>query len=224
MASTTLIVYVHGALSTKNSWNYIRQKLADKTPVGATLNGQPIVDSKPREEFIHYDLGKELSEDIVAKMVPAIKGWAVGMKKVVLVAHSFGGVLSVDAIYQLTEFFKEQKIKVKLISLSSPYSGSEMASMLRLFRPSSKFFKNIGTNTDFIRGLKSRPLPCKAHIFVTTEGGAEWMPQANDGVVSVASQKFFENDPSATLQEVKANHFEILLSDAVVNQLIKDAK
>jgi hypothetical protein len=51
-----------------------------------------------------------------------------------------------------------------------------------------------------------------------------WMPQANDGVVTVSSQLFFENDPLITIQEAKVNHFEILLSDLVVTQLLKEAK
>lgn len=208
-----LIVYVHGALSSRNSWNYIRQKFAEKLGDG----------EKPTEEYIKYDLNKEVSPDIVKKMVDKITSLLQKLQptKLVFIGHSFGGVLSVAAARELSELLDEKKIKTRIITLSAPFAGSEVASMLRLFRPGSMFFKNVGTHTDFIKDFKARKLPYKTHVFVTTEGGADWMPQANDGVVTVESQQFFMNDPLANHQEAKVNHFEILLSDQVVTQLTK---
>ena len=212
----SLIVYVHGALSTRNSWNYIRQKFSEKLED---------VSEKPVEEFIKYDLNKELADDIVTKMVATISK-LIGkgdIDKLVLIGHSFGGVLSVEAARELSDDLESLKIKCKIITLSAPFAGSEIASMLRILKPLSLFFKNVG-HGDFIQAFCKRKLPYKTHMFVTTEGGVDWMPQANDGVVTVASQKFFENDPLATIQEAKVNHFEILLSDVVVTQLAKAAQ
>ena len=222
MSSTTLIVYAHGALSTKNSWNYIRQNLVSRLTTEQSL----AEDELPQEEFIKYNLNREASSEIVAKMVLKISEWieAKAIKKLIVVGHSFGGVLSVHAVRKLSDFLKEKKVKCRMVTLSSPFAGSEIAAVLRMFKPGSMFFKNIGDHTTFIREFKSLPLPCHTHIFVTIEGGAEWMPQANDGVVTIASQRFFEGDPNASIHEIKANHFEVLLADAVVSQLYKEVK
>jgi len=222
MSSTTLIVYVHGALSTRNSWNYIRQNLASKWMTEDSVRGK----FSPHEEFIRYDLNKETSADIVIGMIEKVRGWIEKkeIKKLIMIGHSFGGVLSVQTVRELSDLFKEKKIKPRLITLSAPFAGSEIAAVLRIFKPASIFFKNIGDHTEFIKEFKRHPLPCHTHIFVTTEGGADWMPQANDGVVTIGSQTFFEGDPNAFQQEIKANHFEILLTDIVITQLFKESK
>ena len=180
----------------------------------------------PNEEFIKYDLNKETSPEIVVDMVEKIRDWVEkkDIKKLVMIGHSFGGVLSVQTIRELSDFFKEKKVKVRMISMSAPFAGSEIAAVLRIFKPASIFFKNIGDHTEFIKEFKRHPLPCKTKVFVTVEGGADWMPQANDGVVTIASQTFYSNDENSSQQDIKANHFEILLTDAVVAQLVKDTK
>jgi pimeloyl-ACP methyl ester carboxylesterase len=223
--SKTLIVYVHGALSSKVSWNYIRQNLKEKLlSQVAPIDVEP--NELPQEEFIQYDLNKETSSSIVESMKEQIQKWVVdgSIRKIVMIGHSFGGVLSVQTIRELEDFFKANKVKPRLVTLSSPFAGSEIAAVLRMFKPNSLFFKNIGDHTDFIKNFKKHPLPCHAHIFVTTSGGADWMPQANDGVVTIESQSFFNDDSHASVHEVKSNHFEILLTDAVVNQLYKETK
>lgn len=212
---TTLIVYVHGALSTKNSWNYIRQKLVEK-----------LQRDKISEEFIKYDLNVEASEDIVLKMAKKVKVWIKEQDtsdlKLVMIGHSFGGVLAVATVRVLQEFLEEANVEAKVITMSSPFAGSEVATFLRILRPRSQFFKNVGSSDPFIKSFKSQPLPCSTHVFVTSEGGADWMPQANDGVVTVESQMQYLDDPNATHQQMKVNHFEILLSDEVVNRLYKE--
>lgn len=217
--SKTLIIYVHGALSTRNSWNYIRQKLSEKLTAVADAE-------KPTEEFIKYNLNVETSAEIVTGMVEKVlKLLEKGIyKKLVMIGHSFGGVLSVATTRALAEYLEQQKIKTRLITLSAPFAGSEIAAVLRMFKPGSMFFKNVGDHAEFIKNFKKSVLPYKTHMFITTEGGADWMPQANDGVVTIESQSFFAKDPNAIVQEAKVNHFEILLSDAVVTQLYKDVK
>lgn len=217
----TLIIYVHGALSTRNSWNYIQQKLSEKFEDANGLNGE-----KPAEEFIKYNLNRELSADIVDKIVEKVVSLIdkQGFSKLVMIGHSFGGVLSVAAVREMMAFLETKKIKPKIITLSAPFGGSEIAAVLRLMKPGSLFFKNVGHHGEFVQEFKRRQLPCKTHAFITTEGGADWMPQANDGVVMVSSQLHFQGDPLLTAQEAKVNHFEILLSDLVVTQLYKEAK
>ena len=232
--SKTLIIYAHGALSSKVSWNYIRQNVKEKLLLQMSAEAMNI-DNRPAnfkpielplEEFIKYDLNKESSTQIVNGMKELIQKLILDndIKKLVMVGHSFGGVLSVQMVRELADFFKTNKVKTRIVTLSSPFAGSEIATVLRLFKPNSLFFKNIGNHTDFIKDFKKHPLPCHTHIFVTTSGGADWMPQANDGVVTIESQTFFKNDANAAEHEIKANHFEILLTDAVITQIVKEVK
>ena len=220
MTSTTLILYVHGALSTKNSWNYIRQAFIGRLPAGTSS------DDAPHEEFIKYSLTRETSEEIVKGMIETVTKLIVKKKitKVVFIGHSFGGVLSVETVREMSEFLNDSNVKVKIISLSSPFGGNEIPPVIRVLRPNSIFFKNVGDHAPFIKEFKRHALPCKVHSFITTEGRADWMQKDNDGVVTLESQRFFEKDDLATLQEVKANHFEILLSDVVVTQLLKETR
>lgn len=207
---TTLVVYVHGALSTKASWNFIRWKLTSEYKY------------EHQENFFKYDLSTELAETLTLKLAAKLKAWLAKdttIEDLVIVGHSFGGVLVIAAVRSLKEWLVREGIDVNIITLSSPFAGSETAAMLRVFHPKSLFFKNTGTGNKFIEQFKSEPLPCKTHIFVTVEGGAEWMPQANDGVVTVESQSHFNDDKLAVVKKVKVNHFEILLNDAVVEKL-----
>ena len=54
---------------------------------------------------------------------------------------------------------------------------------------------------------------------VTVKGNALWVPQPNDGVVTIASQKHHNKD--MYLVELEYNHYEVLLSDRTV-KIIKE--
>ena len=211
-----LIVYIHGALSTNGCWSYIRQHAANKRSLF----------NQPHEEFFRYNLNNETSDEIVAQLVTKVDDWVWKKQasKVVLIGHSFGGVLAVAAMRELYPIFEDVKVKARVITLSSPFAGSGIASVMKFFKPQSKFFKNVGSHADFIKKFKRRPLASPTYSFVTTEGGADWMPQANDGVVTVSSQLHFKDDPHSTIHEVHVNHFEILMSDAVVTKLHMHSK
>src|ERR1035437_4472785 len=101
--SSTLIVYVHGALSTRNSWNYIRQNLQDLFDCSLAAG---LSNDRPHEEFIKYDLNKETSPEIVEGMILKVHDWVEknDIKKLFLIGHSFGGVLAVQTIRDLEEF------------------------------------------------------------------------------------------------------------------------
>ena len=49
---------------------------------------------------------------------------------------------------------------------------------------------------------------------ITTKGNAPWVPQPNDGVVTISSQRARGD---MELIELDCNHYEVVLSDTTVN-------
>ena len=105
------------------------------------------------------------------------------------------------------------------VTLSSPYGGAEIADVAKYFLPYSRLLKDIGPNSwamTHSRNIKT--LPNWTNV-VTIKGNAPWVPGKNDGVVTIASQRYRED--IMELIEVETNHDEVVLNDAVV-ELIKE--
>jgi pimeloyl-ACP methyl ester carboxylesterase len=198
---SALIFYVHGAHASDQSFNYIRY----------SLHGEFA------DQTFSYDLRSATAEEIAARLLEEIIEAVEKnkIKKLILVGHSFGGVLAVRSANMLKKLNK--KLRVELITLSTPFAGSKIATFIRWFNPGSKFLSNISAHDSFIKEFKVEKLPYRTTVFVTTAGDVGWIPEANDGIVTVLSQKHFESDPKATYHVVNVNHFEILLNVLVIN-------
>lgn len=208
----TLIVYVHGALASKRSWNYVQKQ------VNRGVRGKAVT----AELYFEYDLQEDDAFNILGRLNHAIKT-TVDVKKpskILLVGHSFGGVLCVAASRDLHQALG---LEMNVITMSSPFGGARIASLVTMFTPSSMFFNNISHNSTFMWNFKSRPLVVPTHSFVTMKGRVKWIAGENDGVVSVESQLQFKLDPLNTVDIVDLNHFEILLSDNVAARIISEA-
>ena len=214
---THLIVFVHGALSSHLSFAYIDQNLRAINPVS----------SRTEDEFIKrpfsYNVREEEADAIVDRLVQSVTSWRDKYKarKLSFIAHSYGGVLAVEAVRRL-DLTKALPMPVNIVSMASPYGGSSAASFLKFLKPSSKMFKNIGRYDAFMRSFSAKPLTCRVRGLVTTGGGAEWIAEENDGVVSVGSQLHFEKDPLWSGTKLDFNHFEVLLSDRTVRLIEKE--
>jgi len=192
------IIYVHGALASKRSWDYVHKKV------------RTLVRRVPTEIFFEYDLKIVQSEEIVDALVKVINSTP---DDVTLVGHSYGGVLGVAAARKVTEK------SIKLITLAAPFAGIKLT--LPIFNVESTFFKNISSKNEFMKNVKSNGLACRTISFITNKSSSEWLLGENDGVITRRSQCFFQNDPMSELINIEANHFEILTSDQVVNKLIE---
>lgn len=168
-----------------------------------------------------YNIREEDGYDTVDRLIKQLSGYAkAAYTDMTLLCHSFGGVLGVAAGRALLDAFPS--LKLKIITMGTPLGGSGAASMMRLVKPGSTFLKNIGAYDGFMKEFRSTPLPCRTRALITTEGDAEWIPDPNDGVVTVASQMAYEHDPNFHPVKVKLNHFEVLLSDLVVSHVNKE--
>lgn len=213
----TLIVYIHGALSSKHSWAYMRSKI--------------IVDTyQCNDVLLEYDIRMEASKDTVDRFVKCVKRKfnesVFKPERIIFVGHSFGGILAVSIARELKDYLDERNVNFQILSLSAPYGGSGLASLMRIIRPFSVFLKNIGSNDSFMRKFRSLELPCPVTAIVTTKGNTEWHNTIdNDGVVTIESQMYYHKiDPNFKAIKFDCNHFEVLLRDKPVEILMEMLK
>lgn len=207
------VFFIHGALSSAQSWNYV--KYAARRSL-ASFHQVKNFDYRVTEQSA-YDLSEELAAAIK-------KGFSSG-SRTFLIGHSFGGCLAVEAVRILA---KKQDVseRCKIMTLATPLGGSGAASLLRVFKPSSMLYRNVGAYDGFMLDFKSKPLPCKTYSIITSENEhADFLPGTgqNDGVVTKDSQEYFNSDPLLAHKYLEHNHFEVLLSPKVgslVNQLL----
>lgn len=185
-----IIVYIHGASATSDSFNYIRKHIRGK------------------EILINYD-----SRNGFEKNLENMKNILSSQKDMFFVCHSLGGIYALH----LTDAFPDQVLGA--VTLSTPYGGAENADVAKLFLPFSRLLKDIGPASWAMRNARGIDIKCPWSNIVTTQGSSPWLPEPNDGVVTVTSQR--KRDDIMELIEVDCNHYEVVLSDHVVG-LIKE--
>lgn len=184
-------VYIHGASATSDSFNYIRQSIGRESDI-----------------VINYD-----SRNGFEKNLKDIKNLLENEEKIFLVAHSLGGIYALH----IAESFPNKVLGA--VTLSTPYGGAEIADVAKYFLPYSRLLKDIGPNSWAMKHSRNiKNLPNWTNI-VTTQGDAPWVPGKNDGVVTIASQKYRAD--IMELVEVDHNHYEVVLSEHVI-ELIKE--
>jgi pimeloyl-ACP methyl ester carboxylesterase len=160
-----MIVYIHGASATADSFNYIRQHLDYK------------------DLAIEYDSSHGFKENL-EEMKEVIKKY----DNIIFVAHSLGGIY---ALHLANEF--PEKIK-GAVTLSTPYGGAEVADYAKYFLPFSRLLRDIGPSSWPMKTTKDIKVKHPWVNVVTTAGKSPWMNVANDGVVTIASMKKHSED------------------------------
>jgi pimeloyl-ACP methyl ester carboxylesterase len=156
---------------------------------------------------INYD-SRNGFENNLADMVTQLKD----VKDMAFVAHSLGGVYSLHIANAMPE-------KVKgAVTLSTPYGGAEVAEFAKFFLPFSRLMRDIGPSSWAMKQAKQIKIQHPWTNIVTVKGQSPFIIEPNDGVVTIASQK---HHADMELLEVDYNHYEVVLSDRVV-ELIKE--
>ena len=183
-----MIVYIHGASATAESFTHIRQYV--------------------RDTFEEPDIMLEYKSDNgFDNNLEQMKGKLDGEDRLFFISHSLGGIYSL----YLADYYKETTHGG--ISLATPYGGSEEADFARYFLPFNRLMKDVGTMSHVIKDSKYITAPPNWTQVVTTVGQSPWIQEPNDGVVtlkSMRSRKDFEQI------EVALNHYEVVISDQVV--------
>lgn len=191
-----MIVYIHGASATAESFTYIRQYVRDHTELP--------------DIALEYN-----SQDGFSNNINQMYGKLDEAEKLFFVSHSLGG------IYALHLANHHRDRTVGGISLSTPYGGCKQADFAKYFLPFSKLMKDIGTMSGPMLEARRLPKPPNWTNIVTTRGDSPWIHEPNDGVVTIESMKYRDD---FELIELPINHYEVVLSNKVVEIVLDKIK
>ena len=187
-----MIVYIHGASATAESFSYIRQFV--------------------RDHYEEPDIMLEYrSEDGFDHNLKNMFGKLDDAERLFFISHSLGGIYS---LYLANHY---QETTHGGVSLSTPYGGSAQADFAKYFLPFSRLMKDIGTMSAPMLEARHIPAPKNWTQVITTKGQSPWIKEPNDGVVTLASMRYRED---FELIEVPLNHYEVVLSNQVVNIIL----
>jgi pimeloyl-ACP methyl ester carboxylesterase len=155
-----MIVYIHGASATGESFNYIRQNI------------------KSKDLVLEYSSSNGFENNLI-EMEKAIEPHS----KVFFVAHSLGGIYALH----LANRFKGPVQGG--VTLSTPYGGCIQADYAKYFLPFSRLMRDIGTMSRPMSDVARLPAPDNWVNIVTTVGKSPWILEPNDGVVTIDSMR-----------------------------------
>jgi pimeloyl-ACP methyl ester carboxylesterase len=130
------------------------------------------------------------------------------VKDAFFIAHSLGGIYSLHLANAMPEQVKGA------VTLSTPYGGAEVAEFVKFFLPFSRLMRDIGPSSWAMKEARNIKIQHPWTNVVTVKGQSPFMAEANDGVVTIASMK---HHADMELVEVDYNHYEVVLSDQIVN-------
>jgi pimeloyl-ACP methyl ester carboxylesterase len=185
-----MLVYIHGASATSESFNYLREH------IGGT------------DMVINYDSHCGFKNNL-EQMQTAL----ANVDRIFFVAHSLGGIYALH----LSNLIPHQVLGA--VTLSTPYGGAESADFAKYFLPFSRLLRDIGSTSWPMRHADQIKIQHPWTNVVTVRGSAPWIHGANDGIVTVDSQR--HHAEGMELIEIEYNHYEVVLSDQVV-ELIKE--
>lgn len=188
-----LLVYIHGASATSESFNYIRQHI------------------KGNELLINYD-----SRNGFEKNLENMRALLSAQQDMFFICHSLGGIYALH----LANLFPDQVLGA--VTLSTPYGGAEVADVAKYFLPYSRLLKDIGPTSWAMKAARSITISKPWTNIVTIQGSAPWIPAPNDGVVTISSQRKREDimeliELDCNHYEVVLNNMVV----AIINNCIK---
>lgn len=181
-----LLVYIHGANATSDSFNYLREH----------VHGH-------EDLVINYDSRNGFQKNL-ADMMYQLSSY----HSIFFICHSLGGVYALH----LANAIPNQVIGA--VTLSTPYGGAEVADVAKYFLPYSRLLKDIGPNSWAMRQANKIDVHHPWTNVVTVRGDSPWVLGHNDGVVTINSQRHHAKDME--LIEVEYNHYEVVLNEQVV--------
>jgi len=128
------------------------------------------------------------------------------------IAHSLGGIYSLHLANAMPTQVKGA------VTLSTPYGGAEVADFAKYFLPFSRLMRDIGPSSWVMKQADKIKIQHPWTNVVTVRGQSPFMAEANDGVVTISSMK---HHADMELVEVDYNHYEVVLSDKIVD-IIKE--
>lgn len=187
-----MIVYIHGASATAESFTHIRQFV--------------------RDHYEESDIMLEYkSDDGFDHNLAQMKGKLDDAERLFFISHSLGGIYSL----YLANYYADTTVGG--VSLSTPYGGSAEADFAKYFLPFNRLMKDIGAIRGPLYESRYIPAPPNWTQVVTTQGQSPWVSEPNDGVVTLKSMRYRKDFETV---EFDLNHYEVVLSDRVVKLIL----
>ncbi len=209
----TMVLFVHGISGTPRDWKYLADGL-DRSRF------QPF--------FFYYPSGLPLDKlgTVLAQLIEMIdKTSKNGGPRIVLAAHSMGGLVSMSAINKLSEEAFPASLKL-FCSFSTPYGGDEAAKKwidnAPVVVPS---WRDIGAPSAFLTDLVSRPFPKKLpfYLYFSFNDDSNFKNgESSDGSVTLRSQLLPSVQTSATrVIGINETHVGILNSETTRDSFLR---
>jgi pimeloyl-ACP methyl ester carboxylesterase len=185
----TMVLFVHGISGTPRDWKYITDGL-DRSRF------QPF--------FFYYPSGLPLDKlgTLLAQLIETIdKTSKNGGPRIVLAAHSMGGLVALSAINKLSAEGFPSSLSL-FCSFSTPYGGDESARKWIDNAPVVvPAWRDIGAPSAFLNDLTSRPFPKRLpfYLFFSYNDTSKFkLGESSDGSVTLRSQLVPTVETSAT--------------------------
>lgn len=189
MAKTPHIVFIHGLNCSGKIFTHLQHKLP-----------------KHRSTMIDYNSGLSVEDSLQTALEE------LPDEPFSIVSHSLGGIIG-HLIAGRTDVPLE-----KLVTISTPFGGSDVAGKLKWFYPSWKVFRDLAPGSSILKECKKASLVHPFLSIVSISGNLPLISGENDGVVSVASQRAI----AATKRvDIAANHFEVVQDAHTISEVKK---
>jgi pimeloyl-ACP methyl ester carboxylesterase len=206
----TTVLFVHGISGTPRDWKFMVEGL-DRSRF------QPF--------FFYYPSGLPLDKlgSLLAQVIENLGAYSKkSRRKIVLAAHSMGGLVALSAIDKLGENGASSSLAL-YASFSTPYGGNDSARTgvenAPLVIPA---WRDIATGSDFLGYLSQRPFPQKLpfHLFFTYQDQTRLkLGESGDGVVALKSQLLPSLQSAATrIYGFNETHEGLLTSELARNE------
>lgn len=144
-------------------------------------------------------------EPVIEVTQRLLKQLAVDGRPAMLIGHSLGGIIAaICAVAPNVE---------RIVTICTPFGGIRFAEVMSIFM-SHPLFNDLRSHGPLLSYVRDHPV-IKPHLaIVGSRGLPSFFHEENDGVISVTSQTAMLGP---RYEVVNFNHFEVLLSDAVVD-------
>ncbi len=209
----TTVLFVHGISGTPRDWKFITDGL-DRSRF------QPM--------FFYYPSGLRLDKlgTLLARIIDFIdRNSKNGLHKIVLVAHSMGGLIALSAINKLSEEGFPSSLKM-YCSFSTPYGGDDTARKWIDTAPVVvPVWRDIAAQSAFLQDLINRPFPKKLpfYLYFSYNDASNFrLGESSDGAVTLRSQLVPSLQTAATsVIGFNETHVGILNSEAARESFLR---
>lgn len=206
----TIILFVHGISGTPRDWKYF-------------------VDGMDRQRyqplFFYYPSGLPLDTlgSVLTQVIVSLDGGSQkGSGRIVLAAHSLGGLASLSALQKLHAEGMPRSLAL-YVSFSTPYGGDDSAQTWVGRMPAVvPVWKDVARGSDFLANLARQPYPSAVpfYLFFSYNDPSTFkLGESSDGVVALRSQL----EPAIQAMATKVLGFDETHQGLLSSERVRDA-